>query len=74
LRKASSQLIYQLNTVKEEYNRYREEVENAKTSDGSGNSSQPTRQVAPSLDHTQQTQSAGDRQIMTSGGGGKKLF
>jgi len=38
--------------VKEEYNRYREEVKNATKSDLTEGLSQPTRQVAPSLDHT----------------------
>jgi len=73
LRKAFFHLI-QLDNVKEEYNRYREEVKNATKSDLTEGLSQPTRQVAPSFDHTQQSQSTGARQIMTSGGGRRKLF
>ena len=51
-RKAFSHLIHQLDYMKEEYNRYREEVKNATKSDVMGGLSQPTRLVAPSLDHT----------------------
>ena len=60
--------------MKEEYNRYREEVNNATKSDVTGGLSQPTRQMAPSLDHTQQSESTEARQIVTSGGGRKKRF
>ena len=66
LKEAFSQLINQLNTVIEEYNRFREEFNNANVIDGPGISSQPRRQTAPSLVHTQQTLSAEDRQITTS--------
>ena len=60
--------------MKEEYNRYREEIKNATKNDVMGWLSQPTRQVAPSLDHTQQSESTGARQIVTSGREKKKLF
>ena len=74
LRKAFSHLIHQLDNVKEEYNRYREEVKNATNSDVTGGFSQPTKQVAPSPDHSQQSQNTGARKIMTSGGGRRKVF
>ena len=73
LRKVFSHLINEINNVKEEYNSYREEVKNA-TKDVAGGHSQTTRQVTQSSDHTQQSQSTGARQIMTSGGGRRKLF
>jgi len=68
LRRAFFQLVLQLDNVKEECNRYREEVKNATKGDVAGGLGLSTRQVAPSLDHTQQPQSTGERQIMTSGG------
>ena len=71
LMKVFSHLINQLDNVKE-YNRYRDEFKNAKRDDVAGEHSQKTRQVAPSLDHTQQSQSTGAREIMTSGGGRRK--
>jgi predicted exporter len=74
LRKAFSHLIPQLDNVKEECNKYREEVKNAMKSNVMGGLSQPTRHVAPSVDHTQQSESTGAWQIVTSGGGRKKLF
>jgi tellurite resistance protein len=74
LRKSFSHLIHQLDNVKEEYKRYKEEVKKAMKSSVTEGLSQPTRQVAPSLDHTQQSQSSRAPQIMTSGGERRKLF
>jgi hypothetical protein len=60
--------------VKEEYNRYREEVKNAMKEDVMGGKSQTTRHMAPSLDHSQQSQITGLWQIVPSGGRRRKLF
>jgi pyruvate/2-oxoglutarate dehydrogenase complex dihydrolipoamide dehydrogenase (E3) component len=67
LRKSFSYLIHQVDKVKEEYNRYREEAKKATKNDITEGHSQPTRQVVPSLDHTQQSQITGAQQIMASG-------
>ena len=75
LRKLFSHLMNQLETVKHEYSKYREEVKNATNVAASGGHSHPTRQVAPSLDHTPQSGTNAGRQVPTSGGGvRKKLF
>ena len=74
MRKVFSHLINELDNVKEEYNRYREEVKNATKEDVTGGHSQTTREVAPSPDHTQQSQSTDAQKIVTSGGGRRKLF
>jgi hypothetical protein len=75
LRKVFSHLMNQLDNVKEEYTRYREEVKNAARDMVTGGNSQTTRQVAPSLNHTQQSQIIGAWQTMPSEvGGRRKLF
>jgi hypothetical protein len=75
LRRAFSHLINQLENVREEYSRYREEIKNVAKHEAAGGDSQTSRQVAPSLDHTQQSQSSGTWQMMPSGAGGRrKLF
>ena len=74
LRKIFSHLMNQLENVKDEFKKYWEEVKETTKEEIMGGDSQTTRQVAPSLEHTKQSQSTEARQIVLSGGGRKKLF
>jgi len=74
LRKVFSNLMNQLQNVKDGYKKYTEEFKNATKEEVTGRDRQTTRQVAPSLDHTQQSQSTRAWQIRPSGGGRRKLF
>ena len=74
LRKIFSHLMNELENVKDEYKRYRYEVKKTTKEEVRGGDSLTTRQVAPSLEHTQQSHSIGARQVASSGGGRRKLF
>jgi flagellar biosynthesis chaperone FliJ len=72
LRKDFSTLKIQLKSAEDEQNKLREEVKNAKEVKVRGDS-QTTRQVAPSLDHTQKYTRSGV-QLVTQFEVGRKLY
>jgi hypothetical protein len=59
--------------VKDEYKKLREEVKNATEEVAMRRHTQSVKQAAPSLDHTQQFQRDGVRQMLSEGGR-SKLF
>ena len=73
LRKEFSILKCQIKTEKEEQKKLREEVKNAKD-ELVRRDRQTSRQVAPSLDHMQQSTSSGDQLVLPSGGKWWKLY
>ena len=74
LRKVFSQLKSKLKNANEESKKLQNEVNNAKESMARGGDSRSERQVAPSLDHAQQSPSGGARQVLPPAGGRRKLY
>lgn len=73
IRKEFSMLKSQIKTEKNEQNKLREEVRNAKD-EMARRDRLTTRQVAPSLDHTHEPTSSGDQLLLPPGGGRRKLY